>query len=114
MMRRRAMLAVMGAAALGSLLGGCATESVPVTDPEAVCPIHGVHLQGESRPRLTAIKGVSHEYKEAEGRLFPYAHAQREGKLWVLGNNDRETIRYCPTCRTVEERWREEHPTLAP
>ena len=120
MMRRRSMwcgvrlgaLAAVGAAL--ATLGGCATEPVPVNDPSAVCPIHNVHLKGESRPHLTAIKGASPAYLDAEQRLFPYAHAQREGKLWVLGNYDSEFVRYCPTCRKVEEQWQAEHPTLAP
>ena len=50
---------------------------------------------------------VAREYLEAKARLFPNAWYYVQGGAEASPDSPKQaTVRYCPTCRAAEQRWR--------
>jgi hypothetical protein len=72
------------------------------------CTLHRVaRMSGAVQVTYGEPGAVAREYLEARSRSFPNAWFYVDGGLAATPDSPRQaTVRYCPTCRATEQRWR--------
>jgi hypothetical protein len=83
---------------------------VPAEALQKHCALHRVaHATGIVQVIYGNRAVVAPQYTNAKARYFPNAWFFLEGGAEAVPESSRQmTVRYCPTCRAVEQRWRKQ------
>jgi len=81
---------------------------VPTEALQKHCALHRVaHATGIVQVTYGNRAAVAPQYVDAKARYFPNAWYYIEGGAEATPESPRQmTVRYCPTCRGAEQRWR--------
>jgi len=80
---------------------------VPAEALQKDCALHRVSRSTGAVQVTYGSPAVAHAYLDARARYFPNAWYFIEGGAEITSDGPRQaTVRFCPTCRAAEQRWR--------
>lgn len=81
--------------------------NVPLEALQKDCALHRISRSTGAVQVTYGNLAVAREYLDARARFFPNAWYYVPGGAEATPDSPRQaTVRYCPTCRATEQRWR--------
>lgn len=80
---------------------------LPMEALQKDCALHRISRSTGAVQVTYGSPAVAREYLDARARFFPNAWYYVEGGAEAMPDSPRQaTVRFCPTCRAAEQRWR--------